>query len=171
MSKTGCAQKKNLIKEELQKRFTKKGFKPFYKWWWREIYYTFWDAKNRFFYGYSDRDWFNWDYEFAARNIELFKQFRDHNHSLMGKYPFHLRQYYKDGYESFTDEQQFAFFNTLIDCLEDMKDDGEHCARKLYGKDLYKCSKEEAEEVFKVRRESIELFFDTVRDRFDDFWD
>lgn len=160
--------KKNLLKEPFE------GFKASYlfkKWWWRDLYCTFWDAKNRFIYGYSDRDWFNWNYEFAVRNIKLFKQFRDRNHSLMGKYPFTMRPYYQDGYESFTSGEQVKFFNGLIECLEDMSDEGEHCARRMYGKVLYNCSAEEIKEVFKTRQKSIDYFFNTIRDRFDDFWD
>lgn len=163
--------KRNIVKEDIKKLFTKNYFRPQRKWWWRELKYIFWDAKNRYLYGYSDKDWFNWDYEFAARNIELFKQFRDNGHSLMGKYPISMRPYYKDGYESFTSEEQVEFFNDLIECLEDMSDDGEHCARRLYEKDLYDCSTEEFKEVHKVRQDSIDYFFETVRDRFDDFWD
>jgi uncharacterized protein YwgA len=62
--------------------------------------------------------------------------------------------------------------NTIIQVtIEDMSDEGEHCARRLYGKDLYDCSTEETKEVFKARQDSIDYFFETVRDRFDDFWD
>jgi hypothetical protein len=161
-------QKKNLIKEEL------KGFKfeyLFRKWWWRDLYCAFWDAKNRFWYGYSDRDWFNWDYEFSARNIELFKQFRDNFNSLMHKYPHSMASYYQNGYDSMTEKEQIDFFNMLIDCLEDMKDEGETVAKRLFNKDFYDCTKEEMLVVQKERQDSIDLFFETVRDRFDDFWD
>lgn len=156
--------KKNLIKEYFV------GFKPrylFYKWWWKDLYYVFWDAKNRFWYGYSDRDWFNWDYEFAERNIELFKQFRDNNHSLMHKYPYHI---YKDN-RSMTSEEQKEFFNTLIAWLEDMQDDGDYVAQRLFNKKAYDCTEEERRVIWETRRNSINCFFDTVRDRFDDFWD
>lgn len=158
--------KKNLIKEHFV------GFKPrylFYKWWWKDLYYVFWDAKNRFWYGYSDRDWFNWNYEFAERNIELFKQFRDNSHSLMCRYanPTTLEQMMT----SMSQEEQYGFLNTLIECLEDMKDDGHTVAQRLYNKNAYDCSVEERKIVMETRKKSIDLFFDTVRTRFDDFWD
>lgn len=161
----------NIVKRDILSLFKKERFCPFRKWWWKEIKYIFYDAKNRFWYGYSDRDWFNWDYEFAERNIELFKQFRDNSNSLMHKYPHSACRNDKEWVESMTKDEQKEFFNMLIECLEDMRDCGETAALKLFNKDLYDCTKEEREKVFKERQNSIDLFFETVRDRFDDFWD
>lgn len=163
--------KVNIVKKDILLLFKKENFYPFRKWWWKEIKYILHDAKNRFWYGYSDKDWFNWDYEFADRNIELFKQFRDHSNTLMHKYSHSTRRSSEDWGKSMTKEEQREFFDMLIECLKDMQDSGETTALRLFNKDYYDCTQEERGIVKKERQDSIDLFFETVRDRFDDFWD
>ena len=167
-----AASKQNIVKERMKDLFKKGHFYPFRKWWWRDVKNIFWDAKNRFFYGYSDRDWYDWDYEFATRNIELFRQLKDKRISYMHKYPASVcKRDKKLNAEFFNEDEQNEFFDTLIDCLEDMSDDGDTCARKIYGKNLYDCSDRERMHVGHVRQESINMFFDIVKERFGDFWD
>ena len=158
--------KKNLITSF----FAESHFKDiFTKRWWEDLYYTFWDAKNRFFYGYTDRDWFDWNSSFATRNIELFQQFRDNNHSLMCKHP--NPQKFEDMFESMTPDEQYEFFNQLIDALQVMQDDGNTVSERLFGKLGYECSREERQIVRDTRQKAINFFFDTIKERFDDLWD
>lgn len=158
------AKKVNLVTANL------KGFKfsdLFKRSWWKNLRITLYNAKNRFFYGYSDCDWFDWDYWFAVRNIELLQQLRDNGTTAFRKNPSSRQNQTVD---SMTEQEQYDFFNMLIDCLKDMADDN-RVAYRLYDKPLYECNFGERQMVEKERQKSIDIFFDIMKERYDEFWD